>query len=466
MATPELPADAGRLTDTDGWVHPGGLAANEPLIANGVPWFDDRGQTVNAHGACIIEEAGRYYLFGEYKTDDENRFIGFSCYSSPDLATWSFERLVLRPQQDGLLGPQRIGERVKVMKCPSTGQFVMYMHTDDLSYADPHIGLATCETIAGDYTFHGALQHDGEPIRRWDMGSFQDGDGTGYLLLHEGDIYRLSDDYLAADEKVTENVSPGGESPAMWAQDGVYYLLFSNKTSWERNDNYYLSAPSPAGPWTHRGPIAPEGTLTFNSQCTYVFGLTTEGGTVPMYMGDRWSFPRQASAATYVWLPLSVDGDCLELGEYLPLWSVRTGRPAELGAHGAAVQFRSNTAGVALEVPWAGEQVAVIGSSDCHSSYAEVEILDAQRRQVAFLLVDFYSLVPDDGLRYVSPRLPKSDYTLRIAVTGERPAWFKKNGERFGPRDSSVSISEVITVPDRLPRPRPTGLPAPSSPAR
>jgi hypothetical protein len=107
------------------------------------------------------------------------------------------------------------------------------------------------------------------------MGTFQDGDGTG---------------------------------SAMWAQDDVYYLLFSNKTSWERNDNYYLGAPSPAGPWTHRGLIAPEGTLNFNSQCTYVFGLTTEGGRVPMYMGDRWSFPRQASAATYVWLPLSVDG--------------------------------------------------------------------------------------------------------------------------------------------------------------
>jgi hypothetical protein len=110
------------------------------------------------------------------------------------------------------------------------------------------------------------------------------------------------------------------------------------------------------------------------------------------------------------------------------------------------LQLRSNTAGVALQVPWTGEQVAIIGSSDCHSSSAEVEILDAQRRQVAFLLVDLYSLVPDDGLRYVSPRLPKGDYTLRIAVTGERPAWFKKDGERFGPRDSSVSISEVITL--------------------
>lgn len=37
----------------------------EKLIYNGVPWFDDRGEIVNAHGACIVEENGRYYLFGD-----------------------------------------------------------------------------------------------------------------------------------------------------------------------------------------------------------------------------------------------------------------------------------------------------------------------------------------------------------------------------------------------------------------
>ena len=48
-------------------------------IYNGIPWFDQDGNTVNAHGACILKEKGRWYLFGEYKTDDENKYIGFSC---------------------------------------------------------------------------------------------------------------------------------------------------------------------------------------------------------------------------------------------------------------------------------------------------------------------------------------------------------------------------------------------------
>ena len=74
------------------WVSYGtGMARKtEKVVNNGIPWFDDRGEIVNAHGACIVEENGRYYLFGEYKSDKSNAFPGFSCYSSDDLVNWRF----------------------------------------------------------------------------------------------------------------------------------------------------------------------------------------------------------------------------------------------------------------------------------------------------------------------------------------------------------------------------------------
>lgn len=53
--------------------------------------FDDQGNIVNAHGACIVEDGGRYYLFGEYKSDKSNAFPGFSCYSSDDLVNWKLK---------------------------------------------------------------------------------------------------------------------------------------------------------------------------------------------------------------------------------------------------------------------------------------------------------------------------------------------------------------------------------------
>lgn len=79
-----------------------------------------------------------------------------------------------------------------------------------------------------------------------------------------------------------------GESPAMLKKDGTYYWLSSQTTSWERNDNMYWTSKSLSGPWEYRGEFCPKGSLTWNSQCSFVLPL--ENGSF-MYMGDRWSFP-------------------------------------------------------------------------------------------------------------------------------------------------------------------------------
>ena len=178
------------------------LAVAENVIKNGVPWFDTDGNIVNAHGACIVEDGGKYWLFGEYKSDESNAFPGFGCYSSTDLVNWNFERVVLPVQPNGILGPERVGERVKVMRCPSTGEYIMLMHADDMKYKDPNIGIAVCDRIDGDYKFLGTIEYEGEPIKRWDMGTFQDEDGTGYLLIHHGPIYRLINDSRSIESKI------------------------------------------------------------------------------------------------------------------------------------------------------------------------------------------------------------------------------------------------------------------------
>ena len=169
-------------------------------IYSGIPLFDQNNKEVNAHGACIVKEGNKYYLFGEYHTDTSNAFTGFSCYSSSDLTNWKFEKIVLSLQADGLLGPDRIGERVKVMKCPATGEYVMFMHTDNLKYSDPHVGYATCKTINGNYEFKGELLQNGKYLKKWDLGIFQDNDGKGYLLTHEGFIYELASDYRSVNQ--------------------------------------------------------------------------------------------------------------------------------------------------------------------------------------------------------------------------------------------------------------------------
>lgn len=432
-------------------------------IHNGIPWFDDRGEIVNAHGACIVEDGGKYYLFGEYKSNSVNAFFGFSCYSSDDLVNWKFERIALGVQPEGILGPDRIGERVKVMKCPATGEFVMYMHCDDMKYTDPHIGYATCNTINGEYTFHGALLHEGEPIRRWDMGTFQAPDGTGYLLIHHGIIYRLSKDYRSAEAKVLEKLDGSGESPAMMKKDGLYYLLYSNLTSWERNDNYYYTAPNVEGPWTRQGLFCPEGSLTYNSQCSFIFPLIHGNDTTYMYMGDRWSFPNQSDAATQVWLPLQANGEKLSIPEYWETWNPVTVQQTDPLTGAKAIkqsnlelsnpdhwttengkQLTSNVKGSFIQTSFSGTRFAIVGESNSKGGYARVTIINDKGETRHTSLVDFYSKVASEGVRFMSPRLPEEKYTVKIEVTGIIPEWFKKNGERLGSTNCFVTLTDVM----------------------
>lgn len=219
-------------------LHTSNCLAQKPkqydAIYSGTPWFDDKGNIVSAHGANIVKENGRYFLFGEAHSDTSNAFAGFNCYSSADLYNWKFERVALAPQANGKLGPNRVGERVKVMKCPDTEEFIMYMHVDTLGYKDQFVGYATSGTITGPYVFQGPLLFDGQPIRKWDMGIFQDQDGSGYVLIHGGEIYKLNKDYKSVSELVNKNMTSGFESPAIFRKDSIYYFLGSHLTSWEK----------------------------------------------------------------------------------------------------------------------------------------------------------------------------------------------------------------------------------------
>ena len=431
---------------------------SELIVRNGVPWFDDQGNIVNAHGACIVEDGGRFYLFGEWKSDESNAFPGFSCYSSDDLVNWKFENVVLKVQSDGILGPNRVGERVKVMKCPSTGEYVMYMHADDMEYKDPYIGYATCNTINGDYKLQGPLLYQGNPVKRWDMGTFQDTDGEGYLLIHHGPVYRLSDDYHSVEAEVAF-IKGSGESPAMFKKNVMYYMLYSNLTSWEKNDNFYFTAPKIEGPWTKQGLFCPEGKLTYNSQSTFVFPLKRGNDTIPIFMGDRWSYPHQASAATYVWMPLQVNGTHLSIPEYWQSWDINSLQPVDLLAKAKPIstekmsfasdwkndkgQLKSNAGGSVLSAPFKGTQVAIVGESNPHSGYAKVSVLNEKKDTVYSSLVDFYSKYPEKAIRIITPEMDESNYTLLIEVTGIMPVWTDKTKTIYGSDDTFVTVDNI-----------------------
>ena len=87
------------------------------------------------------------------------------------------------------MGPGRVGERPKVIYSPATDEYIMVMHSDNLRYKDPAPLTPHLRPVNGEYTFQGPLLYKGQPIKKWDIGTFTDTDGRSYLLVHHGDIY-------------------------------------------------------------------------------------------------------------------------------------------------------------------------------------------------------------------------------------------------------------------------------------
>lgn len=440
-------------------------------IYSGIPWFDNNGNVVSAHGANIIKDQGKYYLFGEYKSDTMIDFTGFSCYSSDDLYNWKFEKIVLPVQESGKLGLNRIGERPKVMKCPKTGEFVMYMHTDDLKYKDQCVGYATSKTIDGVYTFQGAILFNGEPIKKWDMGTFQDTDGSGYIITHSGNLYKLSDDYKSVTEQVVKDMTAQCEAPVIFKKDNIYFWLGSGLTSWERNDNYYFTATSLKGPWKSQGNFAPKNSLTWNSQTTFVLPIAGSKDTTYLFMGDRWAFPHQKSAATYVWQPLIVKKDSIFLPDYKENWQInlKTGEWSTLklkektilSSDTKTIKYSDNwkkqtpskdsfsdsssdVKGASFSVNFKGSQIGVYGVARPNGGYAQAEIQDNNGITIHSNLIEMYCKYTESSLKYLSPILKKGNYKLIVTVLGKHGNWYKKDGTGFGSTGDFVSVDKII----------------------
>jgi polygalacturonase len=442
-------------------------SAAQAAIHSGVPWYDDHGNTVSARGAGLIKEGDRFYLFGEIKEDHGNAFVGFSCYSSPDLANWTFESIALPVQPDGPLGPGRVGERPKVLKNPRTGEFVMFMHTDNAAYKDQAVGYATSPTVTGPYTFRGPLLFNNQPVKKWDMGVFQDDDGTGYLITHSGNLYALADDYKSVTRQVVKDMTPHCEAPAIFKRNGLYYWLGSGLTGWERNDNYYFTATSPAGPWEPQGIFAPKDTLTWNSQTTFVLPVVGYETTTYLFMGDRWAHPFQNSAATCVWQPLqfSADGK-LSLPEFQQSWNLdtRTGRWSPATLDGTPIplptaegwtpytdtagftDLRSNVKGATLTIPFTGSQIALHGVARSDGGFGQIQIKDRAGKVVLTSIIESYCLYPEASLKFLSPKLPPGDYTLTVTVLGEHFFWQGKRAA-YGSTGDYVSVQKVFVLP-------------------
>jgi hypothetical protein len=305
----------------------------------GISFSDTDGKPVDAHGGGILKECDTFYLHGEYflSSTTNNDFNGFSMYSSKDLATWKNEGIILPQQASGQLGPKRKGERPHIIKCPATGEFVLYAHSADETYqADKEVVYATSSAVNKPYTFQGSLLGStGAIAAHSDMSALTDG-SNAYVVTESGWVYTLATDchsWVSAKQYTAVNGTTGGsEAPTVFKAGNTYYWIGSDKTGWRANDNFYSTAPAVTGPWTYQGYVAPQGAKTWMSQTTWVEPVVGSQGTVYVFWGDHWYGDQDTTApglhnnlTTFVFQPLVLGASAISMPTYRVGWKLDVG---------------------------------------------------------------------------------------------------------------------------------------------
>jgi hypothetical protein len=298
-------------------------AADLPLIQPGEIWPDDRGQHVQAHGGGILKLGDTYYWFGEDRTMTNTRVKRFvACYSSTNLAQWTFRNQVVKQIDPEGLGRGWVLERPKVFYNEKTKKFVMYAHIDGLGgYKYASVAVFTSDTVDGDYKYVKSFRPLGHESR--DIGQFVDDDGTAYLIFEDRPygfrIAKLSDDYMTVEKEVCL-IPEHLEGGALVHYDGLYYVIGSHLTGWKPNPNVYATAKSLAGPWSEFKDIAPPDKNTYDSQSTMLLKVVGTNATTVIYMGDIWK-PQMQWDSRYLWMPLQIGDGKLWLPEPKP-WTL------------------------------------------------------------------------------------------------------------------------------------------------
>jgi hypothetical protein len=331
-------------------------ARGEPAAAGaaavfrpGEVWLDTDGKPIQAHSAGILLRNGVYYWYGEDKTLGNFNKTGVSCYSSRDLHAWKREGVVLpKEKMPEAFRDTGVCERPKVLYCPKTRKYVMWMHLDDASYAVASAGVTVADAPTGPFQFlryfrpirHAFDKEDrckqkerGSTYR--DMNLFADDDGKAYAFYAAEDnatmyVVRLSDDFTDAQQPPVEGktwsrnfVGKSREAPAPFKHQGKYYLITSGCSGWKPNAADWAVADVPLGPWTMKGNpcVGPKAETTFDAQSTFVLPAPGKPAGCFLFLADRWN-ERKLEDSRYVWLPFRIREDGAVSIKYREEWDL------------------------------------------------------------------------------------------------------------------------------------------------
>ena len=277
-------------------------------IKNGALWKDEDGNPVQAHGAGFLQVGDKWYMIGEDRSDQWHPDVNM--YSSTDLIHWKFENKIIKNgSTHPELGTSRFIERPKLLRCPKTGQFVVWCHWESGNYGASEVAVFYSDTINGDYKFHWAGRPLG--VKSRDCNVFVDNDGTAYFISTTSEntdlgLFRLSDDYLSAVEHTVLFPKGYREAPAIVRLGDTYFMISSALTGWDPNQGKISYSKSLTSGWSGLANVG--NGITFDTQAASILTIQGSKETSYLYVGDRWQDPGLPESKTIIF-PISFSGN-------------------------------------------------------------------------------------------------------------------------------------------------------------
>lgn len=374
-------------------------------------------------------------------------------------------------------------ERPKVIYNDKTKKYVMWFHKDGEgvgTYNLAETGIAVSDSPTGPFKLVDSIRPNNHESR--DMTLFKDDDGKAYLIYSSEDnwtlhIAEMNEDYTGLTGKYSRNyVDKSGskgvyarEAPAVFKQDGKYYIISSGCTGWDPNQMGYsvtgdittgMTADGGTGPFQMTELLNPcigtNAGKTFGGQSAYVLPVQGKAGCF-IYMGDKWN-KNNLKDSRYQWLPIQVDSSksalTISWNDEWTLNDFNTLNTSERRAMNAAVKEGSALSQAQYGGTESWEELQRLlteaGDLDYGTSKADVAALTKAITDVIAGIEKWHEL--DAALEAVEA-LDEVAYT-KATWSDVQAAYLKgkelKKNEKATESDIKKAASEILTAIDKL----------------
>ncbi|HEY3757492.1 MAG TPA: hypothetical protein VGL42_15170 [Opitutaceae bacterium] len=286
--------------------------ASSQTINNDTWWKDQNGNPIYAQGGGVNYFNGTYYMYGvQYAgaqtyyngggSNSNTAFVAINCYTSTDLAHWTFQKSVVTTGTSGFSGTSWVGRLGSVCYNSASGKYVLWV-----GYAGPNgtgVACLTSSSLTGSFALNNVQTSITNVYYNvpGDMTVFCDRNhgSTPYLVFSDPHgrehayVSTFNSTQTAINAAVLISEWPQGqEGDCMYEFGGNYHLCMSQLAGWSYSHAYvvYGNAIQTPSSYTKDADFyGTDATNTYWSQISYFIDVHGSSVENIVEVGDRWA---------------------------------------------------------------------------------------------------------------------------------------------------------------------------------